>query len=168
MKKVAKFEKVSFDIFKEEIKKNFEINEELIFKMYSEVSTPKRATTKSAGYDFFLPFDLVLHPNETILIPTAIRVKMDDDYVLLLFPRSGLGFKYRLRLDNTIGVIDSDYYNSSNEGHIMIKLTNCNNEKTIELPKNKAFCQGVFLQYGITIDDDVTSIRDGGFGSTNK
>ena len=93
---------------------------------------------------------------------------MCDGWVLLMFPRSGLGFKYRLQLDNTIGVIDSDYFNSDNEGHIMIKLTNDTNEnKTIELDKNQGVCQGIFIPFGITSDDDVINIRNGGFGSTN-
>ena len=94
---------------------------------------------------------------------------MNDDYVLMLFPRSSLGFKYRLQLNNTVGIIDSDYYYSDNEGHIFIKVTNDSNEgKTVEIKAGEAFAQGIFLQFGITIDDDTTAVRNGGFGSTNK
>ena len=102
-------------------------------------------------------------------MPTGIRVKIDDGWVLQCYPRSGLGFKYRMQLDNTVGIIDSDYYNSDNEGHIMAKLTNDGNEgKTIDIEEGKGYMQGIFVQYGITEDDDTTVIRNGGFGSTTK
>ena len=87
----------------------------------------------------------------------------------MCFPRSGLGFKFRLQLNNTVGIIDSDYYYSDNEGHIFIKLTNDSNEgKTMQLAKGNGFAQGIFLPFGITEDDGVTEVRNGGFGSTTK
>ena len=93
---------------------------------------------------------------------------MNEVYVLKLYPRSGLGFKYRLQLNNTVGIIDSDYYYSDNEGHIFAKITNDSNEgKTVELKAGDGFMQGIFLEYGITIDDDATEIRNGGLGSTS-
>ena len=123
----------------------------------------------SAGYDFFIPFDLTLIPGETIKIPTGIRVQIDEGYFLQITPRSGLGFKFRLQLDNTLGIIDSDYYNSSNEGHIFIKMTNLNSEnKVLNVLQGQAVAQGIFLEFGITYDDDCEEIRDGGFGSTTK
>ena len=83
--------------------------------------------------------------------------------------RSGLGFKYRLQLNNTVGIIDSDYYYSDNEGQIFAKITNDSNEgKTVEVEAGDGFMQGIFVQYGITLDDDVTEVRNGGFGSTTK
>ena len=89
--------------------------------------------------------------------------------MLAVFPRSGLGFKFRLQLNNTVGIIDSDYYFSDNEGHIFVKLTNDSNEgKVVDLKEGDAFAQGIFLPYGITEDDDVTASRNGGFGSTGK
>ncbi|MDE5867758.1 MAG: hypothetical protein K2H02_02330 [Anaeroplasmataceae bacterium] len=136
-------------------------------EIYQQLKLPKRATKGSAGYDFFAPYDIELSPGETIKIPTGIRVEMDDSYVLQLFPRSGLGFKYRLQLNNTVGIIDSDYFYSDNEGHIFAKITNDSNEnKTVIIHQGEGFMQGIFLAYGITIDDDVQSIRNGGFGST--
>ena len=94
---------------------------------------------------------------------------MEDGWVLKNYPRSGLGFKYRLQLNNTVGIIDSDYYYSSNEGHIMSKITNDSNEgKTIIIKQNEGFTQGIFIEYGITYDDEVNDIRNGGFGSTTK
>ncbi len=136
---------------------------------YSALVLPTRATSGSAGYDFKAPFDFSLAPGETIKIPTGIRAQIDDGWVLMIYPRSGLGFKYRLQLNNTVGVIDSDYFGSDNEGHIMIKMTNCTNEeKTIEVAKGQGFAQGIFMPYGITLDDSASDVRNGGFGSTTK
>ena len=89
--------------------------------------------------------------------------------MLILVPRSSLGFKYRLQLDNTVGVIDSDYYSAENEGHIFIKLTNDGHSgKTLKIGKGEGFAQGIFLEYGITVDDEADAERKGGFGSTNR
>ncbi len=162
MKRIAKFEKVSYEQFAKDFGENSQ-------EIYQEIKLPKRATKGSAGYDFFSPFDFSLKPGETIKVPTGIRAKMDEAWVLNVYPRSGLGFKFRLQLDNTVGIIDSDYYYSSNEGHIMIKITNNSLEgKIVEVKSGTAFAQGIFLEYGITVDDDAEGIRDGGFGSTTK
>lgn len=165
-KRVARFEVVSFAQFKSSFDNK---TEEEIKRLYDDIKIPKRATMGSAGYDFYAPFDIVLAPGETIKIPTGIRVYMEENYVLKLYPRSGLGFKYRLQLNNTVGIIDSDYYYSDNEGHIFAKITNDSNEnKTVEIKKGTGFMQGIFVEYAITFDDDVKSIRNGGFGSTTK
>jgi dUTP pyrophosphatase len=162
-KRVAQFERVSY----EQYKSSYEGCE--LDSTYNDLKLPKRATVGSAGYDFFAPFDIVLKPGETIKIPTGIRVKIEPNYVLKLYPRSGLGFKFRLQLNNTVGIIDSDYYYSDNEGHIFAKITNDTNEgRTIEIKKGTGFMQGIFVEYAITFDDDVTDIRNGGFGSTTK
>lgn len=164
MKIVAKFEFVS----KEQYLKDFEFKEDAC-EVYSKLKKPHRATAMSAGYDFYSPFDFHLEPGMTIKIPTGIRAKMPEDYVLMIYPRSGLGFKYRLQLNNTVGVIDSDYYNALNEGHIMIKITNDSNEgKALDIKAGEGFAQGIFMQYGIVEDDDAKDIRVGGFGSTTK
>ena len=86
-----------------------------------------------------------------------------------LYPRSGLGFRYRLQLDNTVGVIDSDYFDSDNEGHIMARITNDSREgKELSLARGTAFMQGIFMEYGVTQDDNAEDVRNGGFGSTTK
>lgn len=131
------------------------------------VILPRRATVGSAGYDFFAPEDITFAPGETKKIETGVRAKIDAGYALFIFPRSGLGFKYRLALDNTVGVIDSDYYYSDNEGHIMIKMTNHSN-KQLHIKQGEAFAQGVFMQYFLTDDDNAQGVRNGGFGSTTK
>ena len=136
---------------------------------YDELKLPRRATAGSAGYDFYSPFSFSMEPGTTMKVPTGIRCEMQEDWVLKLYPRSGLGFKYRLQLNNTVGIIDSDYFYSDNEGHIMAKITNDSKEgKTVELTSGTGFMQGIFLEYGITEDDDAQGIRNGGFGSTTK
>ena len=156
MEKVAEFFKVDESEFQAEGKGE-----------YSEIILPRRATVGSAGYDFYSPAEFTLMPGETVKIATGIRVKIKEGWVLQIFPRSSLGFKYRLTLDNTVGIIDSDYYYADNQGHIFIKLTNCGN-LPLTLQKGKAFAQGIFLPFGITENDDCTFIRHGGIGSTDK
>lgn len=169
MKKIAKFSKVSFEEFKKDWIDSFDCNGDDVQAIYDSINIPQRATKGSAGYDFYSPLSFTLEPGKTIKIPTGIRAKMDEDWVLMIFPRSGLGFKYRLQLNNTVGIIDSDYYGSSNEGHIFIKITNDSNEnKTLEVEKGQGFAQGLFIPYGITEDDECDAIRDGGMGSTDK
>lgn len=156
MNKIAKFEKVSQAIYGDDV-------------TYDKIQLPRRATTGSAGYDFYIPYDLELKPGQTAKIATGIRAKMADGWVLCLFPRSGLGFKYRLQLDNSVGIIDADYYGSDNEGHIYAKITNDSREgKTLTLKQGESFMQGIFLPFGLCEDDEVTAVRNGGFGSTTK
>ena len=133
---------------------------------YDTLKLPRRATAGSAGYDFYVPAALTLDPGETIKIPTGMRCRIEPGWVLMLFPRSGLGFKYRLRLDNTVGIVDADYFGAKNEGHIFIKVTN-EGTKTLTLNAGDAFAQGVFLPFGITEDDGASEARVGGFGSTD-
>lgn len=158
MYKIADFEKVSLERYESDSGEGADV--------YEKIKLPRRATVGSAGYDFYAPRDFTLAPGEGIKIATGIRARIDDGWVLMLFPRSGLGFKYKLRLDNTVGVIDSDYYGSDNEGHIQAKITNCSADKTLTVKAGEAFMQGVFMPFGITTDDDADGRRNGGFGST--
>lgn len=168
-KRIAQFHKVSFEQFKEDFRDTFgAVDDTEVQEVYDAVRLPKRATAGSAGYDFFSPVPIVLHPGKTVKVPTGIRVEMQENWVLKCYPRSGLGFKFRLQLNNTVGIIDSDYFYSENEGHIFAKITNdTNEEKTIELEAGAGFMQGIFVEYGITMDDDVKTVRNGGFGSTD-
>ncbi|MBQ7360457.1 MAG: deoxyuridine 5'-triphosphate nucleotidohydrolase [Lachnospiraceae bacterium] len=170
MNRIAQFSKVSKDNFLAAMADDFkELSMAEAAAIYDNLSLPKRATKGSAGYDFYAPFSFTLNPGQTIKIPTGIRVQMEEDWVLQLFPRSGLGFKFRLQLNNTVGIIDSDYFYSDNEGHIFAKITNDSNEgKVLTVEAGTGFMQGIFLQYGITVDDDASGIRNGGFGSTTK
>lgn len=146
-----------------------ELLQDEIEEIYKKLELPRRATTGSAGYDFFTPKDIILQPGESILVPTGIRVLIEVGWLLKCYPRSGLGFKYRMQLNNTVGIIDSDYAGSENEGHILAKITNASNEgKEIRIKAGEGFIQGIFIEYGITYDDEVDKIRTGGFGSTTK
>lgn len=169
MERIAAFEKVSFEQFEKDFSKNFpQVND--IKAVYDSIKLPQRATAGSAGYDFYAPVELNLKKSESLLIPTGIRSKINDGWVLKVYPRSGLGFKHRVQLDNTVGIIDADYYNSSNEGHIMIKLS-CDahdDGHTVTVNAGDGFAQGIFLQFGITFDDQASGVRNGGFGSTTK
>lgn len=161
-RRVAKFHKVSKDQFFSDCAEERHF---LAESAYNNLSLPKRATKGSAGYDFYAPFKFILKPGQTIKIPTGIRCEMNPDYVLMAFPRSGLGFKYQANLVNGTGILDSDYAYSNNEGHIMIKLVN-RGDKPFSVKEGEGFAQGIFLPYGITVDDDCDGVRNGGFGST--
>ena len=170
MVRIARFEKVSVRRFVADWCATFpQQSIEQAVAAYERIRLPERATSGSAGYDFFAPVGFELGAGEGIKIPTGIRACIEDGWVLKIYPRSGLGFKYRLQLNNTVGIIDSDYYHATNEGHIFVKLTNASNEgKTLTLAAGDAFAQGVFVEYGITFDDDADGVRRGGFGSTGK
>lgn len=161
MQRVARFEKVSFA----EFAANCSAPD--VDGVYGDIRLPERATSGSAGYDFYAPYGFSIAPGEELRIATGVRAEISEGWVLAIFPRSGLGFKYRLMLNNTVGIIDSDYYRSDNEGHIHIKLYN-GGDKRLEVASGEAFAQGIFLPFGITSDDSVTAIRNGGFGSTTK
>jgi dUTP pyrophosphatase len=133
----------------------------------AEIPLPRRATAGSAGYDFVSPLEVTVPAGGTALIPTGIRAEMEQGWVLMLFPRSSLGFRYSLRLANTVGVIDSDYAFAKNEGHIMVKLRNPL-DAPVTIAKGDRFCQGVFLPFGTAEEDEVTAGRTGGFGSTDQ
>ena len=163
------FEKVSYEQFKKDFKNT---TDERLYpslkEMYNSILLPRRATKGSAGYDFYSPHYIRLDPGQDITIPTGIRCKMNPELVLIVCPRSGLGFKYYERLANTIGIIDSDYYYSDNEGHIMIKIRNDSTDSVMEIEQGKGLAQGIFLPYFKTDDDSTKDKRNGGFGSTGK
>ena len=163
---VGEFEKVSYREFSEAM---YLKNENDIKDIYDNLIKPKRATEMSAGYDFFAPYDIILKPGCSVTVPTGFRVRIKDPWFLAMYPRSGLGFKYKVRLANTVGVIDGDYYYSDNEGHIMLKLCNeSTDNKLCTVRSGDGMCQGIFQMYGITSDDNASGKRNGGFGSTDR
>lgn len=169
---MIKFEKVSFEQFLADFPKELNYTEEEIKMAYDQIKMPKRATKGSAGYDFFAPFPLDFVFNETLYVPTGIRciIEEEKNIVLMLFPRSGLGSKKRMALNNTVGVVDSDYYCAKNGGHILGKFhySEPDGTEAFGLAQGVAFMQGIFLEFFKTIDDDVQEERTGGFGSTTK
>jgi len=167
---VGQFSKVSLKQFKIDMKSTFgeKYSDKETETMYNNIKLPERATTGSAGYDFFTPVDINISTGETVQIPTGIRVKIDEGWWLCCLPKSGLGFKFRLQFDNTCGVIDSDFYFSDNEGDIQAKLTvDAKTDKTLSLQAGNKFMQAVFIPYGITYDDSAVGVRNGGLGSTS-
>ena len=159
-----RFEKIS--------EKQFEKDIVDIWCDYGDLKLPARSTELSAGYDFFSPRDFTLRPGEHILIPTGIKFDCDSDKWLMIVPRSGQGFKYGIRLANSVGVIDADYFNNvKNEGHIWVKLeypiSSINNKPWI-VERGEAFCQGIILPYYKVDNDNSKEIRKGGFGSTSN
>lgn len=174
---IAIFEKVSFEQFQKDYIDCFGDNvntfdKNYLLSIYDMIKLPKRATKHSAGYDFFTPISFTLNPKQNVKIPTGIKVKiLEKGWFLSMHVRSSIGFKTGVSLSNTTGIIDADYYNNkSNEGHIFVKLSNT--DKSFNMPitiyNGEAFCQGIFLPYGITINDTAYAIREGGIGSTNE
>jgi len=179
MKNVGQFHKVSFEQFMEGIHrfcdkgplKDYLLLDEshVKTKIYDNIKLPDRSTEESAGYDFYFPFnDMILLPGESVVIPTGIRAQVISEWFLGIYPKSGLSFDYKVRLDDTIAVIDGDYFNAENEGHIYLKITNENNQnKSCLIPHNSKIVQGIFLQYGIVVGDNCKVKRRGGMGHTD-
>lgn len=174
MKSTARFEKVSFGQFKKDWEQAFpedamdeeDLDDGFVAKVYDRIRLPERGSSKSAGYDFFIPMDCTFEEGSEMLIPTGIRcADMEDDEVLEIYPRSGLGTKYGFVPKNLTGIIDADYADSENEGHIFVKMVS---EKSFNINHGTAFCQGILSTYKTTIDDSVEKGRNGGFGSTGE
>ncbi len=169
MNRIAEFKKVSPNQFIKDFGDEEELNLEEASRILGNLSLPQRSTTGSAGYDFISTKDAILNPGDTTVFPTGIRCHIKEGWFLMICPRSGLGFKYRAQLDNTVGIIDSDYFGAKNEGHIMIKITNdSKSNKVMVIKAGDKIAQGIFLPYGITVDDEAEGERTGGFGSTGQ
>jgi len=169
--RVARFMTVSEERFLADVRECLpHVAREEALKAYHGIQLPRRATAGSSGYDIRTPFGLRLRAGEDVVIPTGLRAEILNGWWLMLMPRSGLGFKLYTRLANTVGNIDSDYFGAKNEGHILVKLrlelTDGEPDRAYDFAAGSAICQGVFLPYGITYDDDAASVRVGGFGST--
>jgi len=176
---MIKFELVTFNEFKKQINKFFpSLSDFEIEDLYSDIQLPKRGSKGSAGYDIYSPLSFNLSaPNslipsifggaiqKTIIIPLGIKAQMPKDIFLEVVPRSGIGFKTGVCLANTVGIIDSDYYNNeSNEGHIMLKFESGFSDLVVN--KGDRIAQGIFLKYYTVDDDNIENNRQGGFGST--
>ena len=161
----ARFEKVTFEQFYKDQSYTDDIKKAK--KIYDGIQHPQRSSIGSAGYDFYLPEKCNIGVGGAAMIPTGIRcVDMPKDIVLTLHARSGLGNKMGIVIKANIGIIDSDYSLSDNEGHIFVKLANTG-DADVALDTRTAFCQGVFTQYFIVEDDYTEGIRNGGFGSSD-
>lgn len=153
------FEKISFEQFKKDVCDDKDL--------YDEYLLPKRATKNSGGYDFLAIEEIVIEPGEIKKFPTGYKAKFMDDEILMIVVRSSMGFKYNVRMCNQVGIIDSDYYNNSeNEGHMWVRLQNEGDEPYV-IKKGAAYCQAIFLKY-LTCGDVVEEERMAGLGSTDK
>ena len=133
-----------------------------------DINIPIRATKLSAGYDLESANDYEINPGEIKLVHTGLKVRLNDDEALFIYPRSSLGIKKGLILSNAVGVIDADYYNNpDNEGHIMIPLLNFSKEVVV-IKKGERVAQGIFQKYLTTSNDNTNNLRQGGFGSSGK
>ena len=141
---------------------------------FEDVKLPQRSTVGSAGYDFFAPEDITIPSSinedgsisEPFLLKTGVKAKFPSNEVLLLFNRSSNPKRKSLVIPNSVGVVDSDYYNNpDNEGEIGFLFWNLSRED-IEIHKGEKIGQGIFQKF-LTVDNDlVTQERLGGFGST--
>ena len=153
------FDKISFNQFKKDIKDDI--------NLYNEYRMPSRKTKASAGYDFYAVEPFELQPGEIKKIPTGIKVIFPEDEAFLLLVRSSMGFKYNVRLCNQVGLIDSDFYNNSeNEGHMWFALQN-EGDKVFKIEAGEAFGQGVFIKY-YTCGDEVENTREGWSGKPEE
>lgn len=164
------FEKVSLDQFLAAGASHSPgLSQAELAQAYEGIALPRRSTAASAGYDFVAPWAFRLAPGQSLTLPTGIRAFMDPNVVLMIFPRSGLGSRFRMQLANTVGLIDADYVHADNQGHIMVRISNDSQDgKTLEVAAGDRFVQGIFLPYLTTDDDTAQGRRTGGHGSTGK
>lgn len=131
-----------------------------------EPKLPTRGTKGAMAYDFYSPKDYLVEPNNIVKIWTDIKSYMQEGEGLVLNIRSSMGGKFML--SSVQGWIDSDYYNNEgNEGNIGVFLLNISND-TLEIKKGERIAQGMFVPYLLADNDNTTTKRVGGFGSTNK
>lgn len=138
----------------------------------SNINLPVRSTKNSAGYDVEAAEDCIIPAfkpgQKPTLVKTGIKAYMESDEVLILANRSSNPGKKGLILANSIGVVDSDYYeNPDNDGHIMYAFFNFKAED-VEIKKGERIGQAIFQKYLVTDNDIAQGERTGGFGSTNK
>lgn len=136
--------------------------------MNEDISLPERKTKGSAGYDIASRKSMIIAPKEVAFVPTGIKAYMQEDEVLQIYPRSSLGFKKNLMKVNSVGIIDSDYYNNpDNEGEISLIFYNFG-DQPVKIEKNERIAQGIFIKYLKADKDNTLAKRLGGFGSTDK
>ena len=137
-----------------------------------DIHLPIRKTKCSAGYDVEAAEDVTIpafKPGvKPTLVKTGLKAYMPDDEYLMLCNRSSNPKKKGLILANSIGIVDSDYYeNPDNDGHIMFAFFNVKAEDTI-IKKGDVIGQAIFQKYLIVDNDNAEGDRIGGFGSTSK
>ena len=144
----------------------FEVVRDEFRKNSGDIKLPTRATEHSAGYDFYSPVNITIPPHEMVMIWSDVKASMYYDNALILIPRSSMG-KHPVMIANSVGLIDADYYsNNENDGNIGFRLLNLG-DTPYEIKVGDRIGQGIFIKYGTVKDDNTTTERIGGFGSTN-
>lgn len=135
--------------------------------MIDGVNPPVRKTKGSCGYDISCPEDIQIYNGCWVDIDLGILMEPGDipeGYCALILPRSSYGVKYKLRLANTCGVIDSDYTMATIKAMITAQSYD---HYYIEMAKNERILQMVLVPFGIiSSEHPPTEERKGGIGST--
>lgn len=150
----------------------------------ADTKLPTRGTSKSAGYDFYAPEDIVVPPRGySKIVFLNVKAYMPDDEFLGLAIRSSMATTLESVFDDKgkvvkpeshlitaqgLCVIDSDYYsNADNDGNIGVMFYNFG-DKPRMIKKGERCCQGIFMKYGVADNDVSQGVREGGYGSTGK
>jgi dUTP pyrophosphatase len=141
-----------------------------------DAKVPVRATAHAAAYDLFANEPIILKDGQSVEVGTGLAMAIPENYVLLVFSRSGHGFKYDVTLANSVGVIDADY-----RGELRLKLTKPYSAEMSEsdpdryfyLDSNKAVAQIMLVErfdmtFNLTDELPETSRGEGGFGHTDN
>lgn len=135
-------------------------------KSQNPTTLPKRGSVGSAGYDFYSKETVTIYPNQSHTLWTDVKAYMNNNEVLKIYVRSSIGIKKNLRLKNSVGIIDADYYsNVSNDGNIGIALHNFG-EFPVTIEAGERVAQGIFEYYLVADGDETVSLRSGGIGSS--
>ena len=136
------------------------------------INMPVRKTKYSAGYDIEAAEDTIIPAfklgQKPTLVKTGLKAYCEPDEFYMLCNRSSNPGKRGLVMANSVGIIDSDYYeNPDNDGHFMFAFYNFF-DHDVEIKKGEAIGQAIFMKYLKIDDDDAQGERTGGFGSTSK
>lgn len=153
---------------------------------HEDAKMPTYAHLTDAGMDIYLTEDVTIHPGETVLIPTGIKVALPVGYELQVRPKSGRSLKSKLRIANTPGTIDAGYRDEigiiadnidpvirSAEMDENGRLTNILWGSDITLSKGEKIAQLVLSEVPKAVFYEVESVekiendgRKGGYGSS--
>lgn len=166
------FIRVQYSKFADDVRKycGDSITSERLFDYWTEIPIPKRKTQFSCGYDVATPIPISVQAHSRVIVPTGIKAVFSEDemktWCLKLYARSSVGIKDNVVVTNAVGLIDSDFQFSDNDGDMLLTLTNMSDVLRQYKPGDR-ICQAVFEIYGVTSDDDATGARTGGLGSTH-
>jgi len=135
---------------------------------------PTYATSGAACFDLYAVSDIPheLYQGTSVTIPTGLVFDIPEGYVLLVYSRSGHGFKHSVRLSNCVGVIDSDY-----RGEVQVKLTRDESPgswlERFEINQGDRIAQAMLMPVEQVkleqVDEVEATVRgEGGMGSTGK